>query len=431
MLASTQHPAGTRSLRPLAGVPIAFVRDWLTVYGGADRTMEAALELFPDAPIYALLYQRDNFQGRAVARHPVHTSFLERLPGGRTRHRAYLPLMPMAIEQFDLRAYDVVVSMSHVVAKGVLTRADQLHISYVFTPARYAWDLYFEYLDEVGWRRGPRSWAVRLVLHYLRMWDTVSSIRPDVLVADSRAVAERIWKLYRRQAEVIYPPVDLDRFRPHAARDEFYLTVSRLVPYKKVPLIAEAFTRLRRPLVIIGEGPEYGRVERVAGSNVELLGSQPDDVVADYMARCKAFIFAAEEDFGIAPVEAQAAGAPVIAYGRGGATESVIPGETGLFFTEHSVDSVMAAVIEFERQASRFAPDQIRLRTRRFSRERFQRAFAHLVEREWEKFGAHGYKVQKVQKVQGVQKVQKVQNVRTSLRQNAEPFETTESPEPF
>jgi glycosyltransferase involved in cell wall biosynthesis len=374
----------------LAGVPIAFVRDWLTVYGGADRTMEAALELFPEAPIYALLYQRENFLSRIIARHPVHTSFLDRLPGGRTWHRAYLPLMPLAIEQFNLRAYDVVVSLSHVVAKGVLTRADQLHISYLFTPVRYAWDLYFQYLDEVGWRRGPRSWAVRVALHYLRMWDTASSTRPDILVADSRAVARRIWKLYRRRAEVIYPPVDIDRFQPRAARDDFYLTVSRLVPYKKVPLITEAFTKLKRPLVVIGDGPDRSRVERVAGSNVELLGSQPDHVVADYMARCKAFIFAAEEDFGIAPVEAQAAGAPVIAYGRGGATESVIPGETGLFFGEQSVESLGAAVRQFERQASRFVPDEIRLTTRRFSRERFQRAFATLVEREWETFEGHG-----------------------------------------
>ena len=371
-------------------VAVAFVRDWLTDYGGADRTTEAALELFPGAPVYTLLYRPDQFAGRAIARHPIRTSFIARLPGGGSRYRSFLPLMPLAVEQFDLRDYDIVLSMSHAVAKGVLTRADQLHISYVFTPVRYAWDLYFDYLDDNGIGRGPKGWIVRLMLHYLRLWDAASSLRPDVLVAASRAVARRIWKLYRRPADVIYPPVDLDRFTPSRVRDEFYLTVSRLVPYKRVPLIAEAFTRLKRPLVVIGDGPDRDRVRRAAGSNVDILGHQPDEVVADYMARAKAFVFAAEEDFGIAPIEAQAAGAPVIAYARGGATETVIAGETGVFFEAPTVESLSAAVERFERQASRFQPDQIRLTTRRFGRDRFQGAFVQLVDREWERFAGRG-----------------------------------------
>lgn len=369
---------------------VAFVRDWLTDYGGADRTTEAALELFPGAPVYTLVYRPDQFVGRPIARHPIRTSFIARLPGARWRYRSVLPLMPLAVEQFDLRDYDIVLSMSHAVAKGVLTRADQLHISYVFTPVRYAWDLYFHYLDDNGIGRGPKSWLIRSMLHYLRLWDAVSSLRPDVLVADSRAVARRIWKLYRRPADVIYPPVDLDRFTPSRVRDEFYLTVSRLVPYKRVPLIAETFTRLKRPLVVIGDGPDRDRVRRAAGSNVDILGHQPDDVVADYMARAKAFVFAAEEDFGIAPIEAQAAGAPVIAYARGGATETVIAGETGVFFEAPTVESLSAAVERFERQASRFQPDHIRLTTRRFSRHRFQAAFVELVDREWERFSGRG-----------------------------------------
>ena len=298
----------------LPGVSVAFVRDWMTVYGGADRTMAAALELFPAAPIHSLVYQPEHFQDTSIARHRVETSFLQRWPGSRSRHRGYLPLMPLAIEQFDLRGYDLVVSMSHAVAKGVLTRADQLHISYCFTPPRYAWDLYFEHLGRVG----ARGWASRCLLHYLRIWDQASTGRVDVLVASSRTVARRIWKTYRRHAEVVYPPVDVDRFQADEPRDDYYLTVSRLVPYKQVPLMAEAFNRLKRRLVVIGEGPDRAGVERAGGVWVELLGHQPDAVVRDHLQRCKAFVFAADEDFGIAPIEAQAAGAAVIAYGRGG-----------------------------------------------------------------------------------------------------------------
>jgi glycosyltransferase involved in cell wall biosynthesis len=368
---------------------VAFVRDWLTVYGGADRTMEAALDLFPDAPIYALVYQRPHFVATALAARDVRTSFIDRAPGGRRWYRAYLPLMPLAIEQFDLRPFDLVVSMSHLVAKGVLTRADQLHIAYVFTPVRYGWDLYFAALDTLPppahLVRGP----LRLLLHYLRLWDLAAASRPDVLVAASQTAARRIWKTYRRAAQVIAPPVEIDRFRADRPRDDFYLTVSRLVPYKRVALLVEAFNRLRRPLVVIGDGPERRRLARRAGPTIRLLGEQPDEVVAEHMERCRAFVYAAEEDFGIALVEAQAAGAPVIAYGRGGAGETVIPGETGILFTEQSVDAVVAAVEAFEAAATRFHPERIRLTTTRFSRQRFQEAFAALIDREWARFKGH------------------------------------------
>ena len=367
---------------------MAFVRDWMTVYTGADRTMAAALELFPGAPIHTLVYQPEHFRDTPIARHRIETSFLQRWPGARAHHRRYLPLMPLAIEQLDLRAHDLVVSMSHAVAKGVLTRADQLHISYCFTPARYAWDLYFEHLDRCG-LRGPRRWAAECLLHYLRLWDQASTARVDVLVASSRTVARRIWKTYRRQAEVVYPPVDVDRFEAGEQRDDFYLTVSRLVPYKRVPLMAAAFTRLRRRLVVIGEGPDRAAVERAGGVWVELLGRQPDEIVRDHLQHCRAFVFAADEDFGIAPIEAQAAGAPVIAYGRGGATETVIADRTGLFFDEQRVESLVDAVERFEAMAGRFHPEQIRLTTHRFSRERFQRQLAALIDREWDQFQSH------------------------------------------
>ena len=343
----------------MASVPsasVAFVRDWLTVYAGADRTMVEALDLFPDAPIYALLYQAEHFVGTPVADRRVHTSMIERLPRGRKTYRAYLPLMPLAVEQLDLSAYDIVISLSHVVAKGVLTRADQLHISYMFTPMRYAWDLCFPYLSQLNLNRGPRSMLVRLLVHYLRMWDIASASRPDVLVAASQCVARRIRKAYRREAEVIYPPVDIDRFCPRLNRDDFYLTVSRFVPYKRVDLVVETFTRLGLPLVVIGDGPERRKIERLAGPTVTLLGQQPDAAVQDHMERCRAFVFAAEEDFGIVTVEAQAAGAPVIAFGRGGSAETVVSGETGLFFVEQTVDSLSHAVRTFEACSTRFHP---------------------------------------------------------------------------
>ncbi len=375
-----------RSVPSVPSVSVAFVRDWLTVYAGADRTMDAALELFPDAPIYALLYQAEHFHGTRIADRRVHTSMIDRLPRGRKNYHTYLPLMPLAIEQFDLNAYDIIISLSHTVAKGALTRSDQLHISYVFTPMRYAWDLCFPYLSQLHLTRGPRGALARLLMHYLRMWDVASASRPDVLIASSRCVARRIRKTYRRDAEVIYPPVDIDRFRPQLARDDFYLTVSRLVPYKRVDLIVETFNRLGLPLVVIGDGPERRKIERLAGHTVTVLGQQPDTVVQDHMERCRAFVFAADEDFGIVIVEDQAAGAPVIAYERGGATETVVPDETGLFFAEQNVECLAHAVGTFEASAARFHPERISLTTRRFSRERFKQSFALMIDREWRRF---------------------------------------------
>ena len=369
---------------------VVFVHDWLTVYAGAEKVLEAALELYPGAPIYTLVYRQENFRGTRIAEHIVRTSFIERFPKGREKYRVYLPLMPLAVEQFDLSSYDVVISSSHAVAKGVLTRADQLHISYVHTPIRYAWDLQFQYLKEAGIERGLRGAIARLVLHYIRFWDVASANRVDVFVANSYYVARRIWKVYRREARVIYPPVDVDRFTPVRQREDFYLTLSRFVPYKKIDLIVKAFTQLGLPLVVIGDGPDFDKVKRFAGSNVQLLGYQPDSVVKDYMERCKAFVFAADEDFGITPVEAQAAGAPVIAYGKGGVIETVTPGETGIFFHEQTVEGLIEAIREFESGKYDFDLERIRKNAERFSKDRFQREFSELVDREWAKFTASG-----------------------------------------
>jgi len=368
-----------------SGTSVALVHDWLTTLGGAERVLEALCQLFPAAPVYTLVWVTDGETRRVTEGRVVRASFLQHFPGGRRLYRLCLPLMPLAVESLDVSGYEVVISSNHAVAKGVRTRWDQLHISYVHTPMRYAWDLENVYLDVAGASRVMGLFA-RPLLHYLRTWDVAAANRVDVFVANSKHVAGRIWKLYRRRARVIYPPVNVDRFIPRADREEFYVTVTRLVPYKRVDLIVRAFARLGRPLVVVGDGPELRRLRGMASANVKVVGWQPDEVVRDYLERARAFVFAAEEDFGIGPVEAQAAGAPVIAYGRGGALESVVEGETGLFFYEQTVEAVAEAVLEFERRRGEFSVERIRANAERFRKERFQREFMALVEREWERF---------------------------------------------
>ncbi len=371
----------------MSGCRVALVHDWLPVYAGAERVLEQMLHLFPNANLFSLIEflppdQRAFLQGR-----PVHTSFIQRLPFARRAYRYYLPLAPLAIEQFDLRGYDLVISSSYVVAKGVLTTADQLHISYVHSPIRYAWDLYFQYLEQGGLVCGPKSWLVRMILHYLRLYDATTASRPDMLVANSRHVARRIWKTYRRRARVVYPPVDTTAFGPGDARDDYYVTVSRLVPYKRVDLIVQAFARMpKRKLVVIGDGPEMDRIARLAPPNVELLGYQPFEVMRTYMQQARAFIFAAEEDFGIVPVEAMACGTPVIAYGRGGVRESVVEGETGLFFYEQTPEALCEAVERFEHLESSLSTERICLQAERFSVARFREAFGRLVAQAFARF---------------------------------------------
>jgi glycosyltransferase involved in cell wall biosynthesis len=367
----------------LADARVALVHDWLPVYGGAERVLGEMIEVLPQADLFSLL---DFLKGedRAFLRgKPVQTSFFQRLPFTRRHYRNYLPLAPMAVESFDLRGYDVVVSSSYVVAKGVLTSPDQLHVAYIHSPIRYAWDLQGTYLEQAGLVRGPRSWAARAVLHYLRLYDAASADRVDAFVANSRHVARRVEKTYRRSCEVVYPPVDTDAFTLQDRKEAYYVTVSRLVPYKRLDLIARAFAAMPdKELIIIGDGPELKRVQAAGGPNVTVLGHQPFDVVRHYMQSARAFVFAAEEDFGIVPVEAQACGTPVIAYGRGGATETVVDGETGVFFHEQKVEALCAAVERFERMRGRFDPERIRRHAEHFSRARFREAFGAVLERE-------------------------------------------------
>jgi len=364
----------------------AVVHEWLVTYAGSEQVCEQMLRLFPDADLFSLVDFLPDDLRWFIQHRPVNTSFLQHLPFARKRFRAYLPLMPMAVEQFDLSTYDVILSSNHAVAKGVLTRADQLHISYVHTPIRYAWDLQQQYLRGSDLQKGLKAIAAQTILHYLRLWDVATANRVDCFLANSQFVARRIWKTYRREAQVLYPPVAVDRFHPGGDRDDFYLTVSRFVPYKRVDLTVQAFNQLGLPLVVIGDGADWKRVKAIAQPNVKLLGRQPDAIVEDYLQRCKAFVFSAEEDFGITLVEAQAAGAPVIAFGKGGATETVIPGKTGILFPHQTVESLMEAVQYFESGGLITDCEQLRQNAERFAPERFRQEFLKIVEHEWDKF---------------------------------------------
>jgi glycosyltransferase involved in cell wall biosynthesis len=365
---------------------IAIIHEWLSGYYGSERVLEQILQLYPEADVFCVadflpLEERAFLDGR-----PITTSFIQRLPLARRHFRKYLALMPMAVEQFDLSAYDLVISSSHAVAKGVLTHSKQLHISYVHTPMRYAWDLQEQYLAN-GHAKGIRGSLARALLHYMRLWDMRTANSVDVFVVNSSFVARRVWKIYRRQAAIVYPPVDVASFAIGRVRKPFYLTVSRLVPYKRVDLIVEAFSRLAdRQLVVIGDGPDFVRLKSKATSNITMLGFQPFDVIHEHMRQARAFIFAAEEDFGIAPVEAQACGTPVIAFDGGGVTETVAEGDTGMYFTEQTAESLINAVNRFECSSCWLDPERIRQNAERFSIERFRHEFAELVEREYAAF---------------------------------------------
>jgi glycosyltransferase involved in cell wall biosynthesis len=370
------------ALRADKTVRIAIVHDWLVTYAGAEKVLEQIVACFPDADLFSLvdfLDDRSFLRGKSVT-----TSFIQKLPMARKKYRSYLPLMPLAIEQLDVSAYDVVISSSHAVAKGILTGPDQVHISYVHSPIRYAWDLQHQYLQQSKLTSGPKSALARLILHYIRNWDIRTSNSVDGFVANSDFIARRIKKVYQRQAQVIFPPVDVEAFSLCTEKEDFYLTASRMVPYKKIDLIVEAFARMpERKLVVIGDGPDMEKIRAKAGSNVEIMGYQPFEVLKDRMSRAKAFVFAAEEDFGISVVEAQACGTPVIAYGKGGALETVRDlsetRPTGMFFDEQDADSIIAAVKRFDDQIKRFSAADCRANAEQFSAANFrERFFAHV-----------------------------------------------------
>lgn len=357
---------------------VAIVHYWLVNYRGGERVVEALCRVFPQADLFTLVYDPSRMPETIRSRR-IQTSFLQRIPGARRRYQPYLPLFPVAIEQFDLRGYDLVISSEASVAKGVLTRPETLHVCYCHSPMRYAWDLYFDYLhrDDVGpFKRRGIPW----LMNWLRVWDVAASHRVDRFVANSENVRRRILKHYRREAEVIYPPVPVDEYEISPDTGDFYLSVGQLVPYKRVDLLVRVMNRLGRPLVVIGDGPQLGAIRKLAGPTVRVLGWQPFPVVREHLARARAFVFPGEEDFGMAPVEALASGRPVIALDRGGAREVVTDGETGILFPEPSEESLAAAVERFEREDRRFDPATLRERARAFDAPVFERRTRAFIE---------------------------------------------------
>lgn len=371
---------------------IAFVHDWLVTYAGAERVLEQMLAAYPAADLYSLIDFVPQRERGFLGDRTIRTSFLQRLPGMRRRYRSFLPLMPLAIEQFDLSGYDLVISSSYAVAKGVLTGPDQLHLCMCYSPMRYAWDLQHQYLRETRLDRGAKGALARWMLHHMRVWDYRTANGVDEFIAISRFIARRIWKVYRRESIVIYPPVDVEGFTPEGSREDFYVTASRLVPYKRIELIVEAFAAMPgRELVVIGEGPEGKRIRAKNVPNVRFLGQQTFTGLRDHLRSARAFVFAAEEDFGIAPLEAQACGTPVIAFARGGVRETILgltePTPTGVFFAEQTAASIIEAVERFEREQHRITAAACRANALRFSVERFQQQFRSYVEnqlREWQ-----------------------------------------------
>ncbi|HIZ51201.1 MAG TPA: glycosyltransferase family 4 protein [Candidatus Pseudomonas excrementavium] len=362
---------------------VAIVVDWLTVYSGAERVVEQILQLYPEADLFSLIdFLQDDQRGFLNGKQAT-TSFIQRMPFARTRYRSYLPLMPLAIEQFDLSSYDLIISSSHAVAKGVLTGPDQLHICYIHSPVRYAWDLQHQYLLQSGLSKGVKNWIARWSLHYIRNFDARSSLGVNAFIANSEFIARRVQKCYRRPAEVVYPPVNIADFGLEPSKQDFYLAASRMVPYKRMDLIAQAFRQMPdRQLVIIGDGPDLEKVRALAAdvTNISVTGFLPFPQMRHYMQRAKAFVFAAEEDFGITPVEAMACGTPVIAYGKGGALETVIDGRTGLFFPQQTTESLIQAVERFEEMGHVIRPESCREQAENFSIELFRERFSRAVD---------------------------------------------------
>jgi len=367
----------------------AIIHDWLVVYNGAEKVLEELLNIFPEADLFSTVEFLNDRDRHFIQNKEVKTTFIQKLPFSKGKYRAYLPLMPLAIEQLDLSSYDLIISSSHAVAKGIITGPDQIHISYVYSPIRYAWDLQHQYLKESGLERGVKSWITRYLLHKVRNWDYRTANGVDFFMSVSDFIGRRIWKAYRRESHTIYPPVDVSAFMLHEQKEDFYLTASRMVPYKKMDMIVDAFSYMPdKKLIVIGDGPDMKKIKAKAGSNVTILGYQSFGVLRNHMQRAKAFIFAAEEDFGITPLEAQACGTPVIAYGKGGSLETVRgfnerSNPTGLFFYEQSAEAIKRAIKQFEDLS--FNPRDCREHSLLFSKERFRREFKQFIdEKLWE-----------------------------------------------
>lgn len=363
---------------------IALVHDYLVQYGGAERVLEVFAEIFPDAPIYTLVYDEKIFKSR-FGRKKIYTSFLQSLPLSKSHHRSFPVLMPMAIESFDFSSYDVVLSDSNSYAKGIISGPGTLHICYCHTPMRYAWDDYYSYTENFTFATLIRK-AIPLAMNYIRLWDKISADRVDKFIANSNFVAKRINKYYRRSAKVIYPPVNVSFFGQDKKikKENYFLIVGRLIPYKRFDLVIGAFNILGFPLKIIGDGPEAQRLKKTAKPNIEFLGWRSDAEVRDYYALARAFLFPQEEDFGIVALESLASGTPVIAYRGGGALEIIKEGLNGIFFDAQGVDAIVGAVRKFE--DSNFDGEEIKNSVKSFDKEIFKKKIKEFVEKEWASF---------------------------------------------
>lgn len=370
---------------------VAIVHEWLISYAGSERVLGQIAGLYPDADLYSLLdFLSEDDRGSILDKRAT-TSLIQSLPMAKQKYRHYLPMMPFAIKSFDMSGYDLIITSSHTVAKGIGKRPGQVHICYCHTPMRYIWDLEKQYLKEAKLDRGIRGLILRALFSRLRMWDVATSTNVDHFIANSFYIKERIKRAYGRDSVVIYPPVDVDNFTVNEKKEEFFIAVSRMVPYKKMDLIVEAFSEIGLPLIVIGDGPDFRKVKRKAAKNVELMGHLKDEVLKMYMQKARALVFAAEEDFGIVPVEAQACGTPVIAFGKGGARETVIPiaenhsaeteakDPTGIFFNEQTTAALIDTVKRFETIEDRFNPFNLRKNAEKFSKERFDKEFRSFI----------------------------------------------------
>ncbi|MGJ3281529.1 glycosyltransferase family 4 protein [Klebsiella aerogenes] len=372
-------------------INIGIVADWLVTYAGSEKVIKEFIDVFPSSELYSVVdflsdSNRELFSGKKAK-----TTFIQKMPFAKSKYQKYLPLMPLAIEQLDMSAHDVILSSSHAVAKGILTGPDQLHISYVHSPIRYAWDLQHQYLRESGLSEGLKGFIAKYLLHKIRIWDYRTANGVDHFIANSKFISRRIHKVYGRSSDVIYPPVDVNNFTLNENKDNYYFTASRLVPYKRIDLIVDAFNEMpEKKLVVVGDGSEMDKIKSKAKGNIEILGYQPNNIMQKHMQNAKAFVFAAEEDFGITPVEAQACGTPVIAFGKGGVLETIIPegnqNPTGVFFDKQEPGSIIESVNKFESMQDLFEPTECRRNAEKFSEERFRTEINTYIRDKWTKF---------------------------------------------
>lgn len=365
----------------------ALIHDWFITSAGAEKCIKSFTNIWDDFDTFALFdfFEYDD-RKEVLNSKKTNTSFLQNLPFAKKLYRNFLPLYPLAIEQCDLSKYDLILSSSHCVAKGVLTNQDQLHICYMHTPIRYAWDLYHQYLDDNNLKKGIKGRLTQYILHKIRIWDLNSINRVDYFIANSNFVKKRIKKIYNKDSVVIYPPVDINRFKLCEEKEDFYVTAARMVSYKKIDLIVKAFSKIDKKLYVIGDGPDFKKIKNIASENIEFLGFHNDEILVEKLQKAQAFIYAAIEDFGILPVEAQACGTPIICLGKGGTKETVIDGLTGVYFENQTIDDILEGIEKFEKNKDTFIPSKIREHSLQFSKQRFEKEIEEFVNKKYDEF---------------------------------------------